>query len=341
MTAPGLEQGGHRGGGGPRGEAGAIEGERSKRLVLVCALAVVASACCIGFLETSGGDGGSALEVRHGGVELLAKGSHFQAWYREQTADRWFGSNTFEGKDVSGRQREKGKWVEKAALKLIPQAEREHADRKLKGRLVQLAMTNLMDKQKYHHIEQELVQKAGTYGYHPELSEGTMSEPEVHAVVHHLLIQWLNHTTFGINVTAESGTTEESPAEVERKAREQREKDAAEKKLDVLLKAASPKLKQEYDDEVKQHEEQNKKWANHSSCACSDPQRLTSRLPCRMDTVATLLKSLTATKGYTSADIAQCGDHQCDEVVNPSPAAMHAVQEVAELKALKKGRRRL
>lgn len=191
-------------------------------------------------------------------AELLAKGAGFQKWYQEQTADRWFGSDLFQGKDVSGvEKRQKGKWVEKAALKMIPRAEREHADRKLKGRLVQLAMTNLMAKQKYHSMEQELLQK--DFDYHPTLSAGTLSEPEVHAVVHRLLVSWLNRTAFGVNATESGVLHHETAEEKERKRAEEKAKDEAEKELDRTLAAANPKLKSEYEDEVHQHEAQNRK----------------------------------------------------------------------------------
>jgi hypothetical protein len=67
-----------------------------------------------------------------------------------------------------------------------------------------------------------------------------------------------------------------------------------------------------------------------------------------MDVVANMLHSMTATKGYQSADITQCGDH-CDEVVNPVPkestAEEHESEEKEEVKELKEGegqdRRRL
>jgi len=239
------------------------------RRALVCILAVVGTACCIGLLESSENQEGSGLlsmvmgSERGGGgggrSELLAKGQGFQKWYQEQTADRWFGSDMFQGKDVSGvEKRQKGKWVGKTALTMIPKAEREHADRKLKGRLVQLAMTNMMAKQKYHSLEQQLVQK--DFNYRPTLSAGTLSEPEVHAVVHRLLVSWLNRTASGINATADSGVLQhETAEEKERKRAEQKAKEEAEKELDRTLAAASPKLKNEYEEEVQQHEAQNRK----------------------------------------------------------------------------------
>lgn len=56
--------------------------------------------------------------------------------------------------------------------------------------------------------------------------------------------------------------------------------------------------------------------------------------------VADMLQSITATKGYQSADIAQCGDH-CDEVVNPAPkeskAEEHSSEENEEVKELDEG----
>ena len=142
-------------------------------------------------------------------------------------------------------------------------------------------------------------------------------------MVHNLVLQYLNRTAL-VNITAqESGVLNPTPEEEERKRKEVKAKDDAEKKLDHDLEMASPKLKNEYELEVQAHKTQNEK----------------------MDAVANLLKSMVSSQGYVHADISQCGDH-CDEVVQAraqqaqEAEKAHESQEAEEQKELKQAVRR-
>jgi hypothetical protein len=111
--------------------------------------ACVALGVCIALLSAVFHEGGSASNTSTASVQLLQEsGGSFLSWYRQQSADSWFGHATFDSQDTKGKKREHAKWMSKEDLATIPIAEQERAEKRLKSRMVQLALNTMMVKDK-------------------------------------------------------------------------------------------------------------------------------------------------------------------------------------------------
>ena len=135
-------------------------------------------------------------------------GSHKQSfadWYRQQSADAWFGSATFT--QNHGIKKNHKRWLTEDDIKSIPAVERAKANSKLKARLIELSMDMLEQEKKANHLVAALKSKlaeestsdtdSGNFVYSPTLTDGDYDDlnvTSVNSIISSLDLQFQNRT---------------------------------------------------------------------------------------------------------------------------------------------------
>ncbi len=114
----------------------------------------------------------------------------------------------------------------------------------------------------------------------------------VQSIVHNLVLQFMNRTMNGTD-TSEASLQRPTAAQKEKERKEQEEKDAAEKALDEEIEKVSPTLQAQYENEVHEHQEQNRKMdavsrlltamTNAVSPSCLSEGLIPKILPCDLE----------------------------------------------------------
>ena len=130
------------------------------------------------------------------------KKQSFADWYRQQSADAWFGSATFT--QTKGMKRHHTRWLTKGDLNAIPAVERKKADAKLKARMIELSMDMLQQESKANHLVALLKTKLvennfanSSQAYHPTLTDGDFEDlnaTQVNGIIKDLDFQFQNRT---------------------------------------------------------------------------------------------------------------------------------------------------
>jgi hypothetical protein len=162
------------------------------------------------------------------------KKQSFADWYRQQSADVWFGSATFT--QNKGMKKNHKKWLTKGDISSIPAVEREKANTRLKARMVQLSMNMLQQEKKANHLVALLKTKLAdevdanaTQPYSPSLTSGDfedLNSTQVNGIIKDLDFQFQNRTVMSSEdfEKAHEKMTAEQKAAI---AKQKRENDAA------------------------------------------------------------------------------------------------------------------
>jgi hypothetical protein len=152
---------------------------------IVCGIFLVA--CTVLFVATIKSEGKIArgdelLEsslVKHDHTSTNVQAQSFANWYRQQSADTWFGSATFT--QNHGIKKNPKRWLSKQDIEAIPSVERKKADFRLKARMIELSMNMLQQEKKSDRLVAALKTKlasedSNNQEYHPSLTEGDFED---------------------------------------------------------------------------------------------------------------------------------------------------------------------
>jgi hypothetical protein len=175
--------------------------------IIVCGFCLVG--CTLLFTATTNSEGkvgrgdelleSSLINKDHSSPGVQAQS--FANWYRQQSADAWFGSATFT--QNHGIKKNPKRWLSKQDINAIPSVERKKADFRLKARLVELSMDMLQQEKKSDRLVAALKTKLASsespasQEYHPSLTEGDFEDlnaSRVDSIIKSLDFQFQNRS---------------------------------------------------------------------------------------------------------------------------------------------------
>ena len=312
----------------------------SGRRLAAGGLAALLATVVVCVVLVSGGGGGDRRSVL-----AQTPPESFAQWYQSQSAAAWFGDSKMPrrvqvGNQVFSEPEQKGKWLTRRDLKGIPAVLETEHKRKLKSEAVELAMARLASKKKDEGLARALRQKLAGAGDIASLKRLASAAPEAEQKPFNSqasLVSPEPPRTRRVLPKLFQVLDQYRPAETEADGADLPENrifgaiEALDKNLmnrttssfaDALSHHAPPSAadiaKEEAAEEERRRAEAEAEQAMVT--AGSSLQDMLNKQMALKAEQAETLSQLTSTlndvldpKGYTSADITQCGDH-CAEV---------------------------